>query len=99
MSVYDHPGQRSGFEPATRLPRLTVAQIFARAAAQAFARRSQQWRRHRAIASLRRLDDRQLEDIGISRNEISRAVDRLFQHSAGTQAPLPVRPPAAPEAI
>lgn len=30
----------------------------------------ERWRRHRTAATLRRLDDRQLEDIGMSRNDI-----------------------------
>lgn len=30
----------------------------------------ERWRRHQTAATLRRLDDRQLEDIGMSRNDI-----------------------------
>lgn len=38
----------------------------------------QRWRRESAIAELRRLDDRMLNDIGICRNDIPRVVDGLF---------------------
>jgi len=38
----------------------------------------QRWQRQRAIAQLQRLSDWQLEDIGISRNDIPRVVDGLF---------------------
>jgi uncharacterized protein YjiS (DUF1127 family) len=36
------------------------------------------WRRSRAINELRQLDQRMLEDIGISYNDIPLVVDRLF---------------------
>jgi uncharacterized protein YjiS (DUF1127 family) len=36
------------------------------------------WRRSRAINELRQLDNRMLEDIGISYNDIPLVVDRLF---------------------
>lgn len=38
----------------------------------------QRWQRQKAIAQFQRLDDWQLEDIGISRNDIPRIVDGLF---------------------
>ena len=44
----------------SRTPRVTVAQLFLRAV--------RRWQSNRAINELSRLDDRQLEDIGISRN-------------------------------
>ena len=37
------------------------------------------WQRQKAIAQLQTLDDRQLEDIGIARNDIPRVVGRLFR--------------------
>ena len=47
------------------------------------------WQRSRAMAELSRLDDRQLEDIGLTRNDIPRAVRGLFaqeeqRHGPGT---------------
>lgn len=37
------------------------------------------WQRNRVISELSRLDNRQLEDIGISRGDIPKVADRLFR--------------------
>ncbi|QDZ00220.1 DUF1127 domain-containing protein [Nitratireductor mangrovi] len=37
------------------------------------------WQRQKAINQLRALDDRKLWDIGLTRNDIPQAVDRLFR--------------------
>jgi uncharacterized protein YjiS (DUF1127 family) len=66
---------------------LTVAQLFLRAV--------QRWQRRRAIIEIQLLDDRQLRDIGIARNDIPRVVDGLFHPMNRT---VPVRSPLAPEA-
>ena len=55
---------------AERLPRNTVARLVLRAI--------RRWQRNRAITELSRLDDRQLEDIGIARNEIPRVEEGLI---------------------
>lgn len=44
----------------------------------------ERWHRGQAVAALRRLDDRQLEDIGVSRNDISRVVAGLVPSSIET---------------
>lgn len=68
MSAYEHSSraapQRTGHRPRV------VAQLLLRA--------MQRWQRGRAAAELHRLDDRQLNDIGITRNDIPRVVDGLF---------------------
>ncbi|MEO4002037.1 DUF1127 domain-containing protein [Mesorhizobium sp. CAU 1732] len=63
---------QSGTHPASGLrPGIgaTVAGIVSRA--------MERWHRGQAAATLRRLDDRQLEDIGISRNDIPHVVAGL----------------------
>lgn len=70
MSVYEHPLSTVRRQPARRKPRVTVAQLFLRAV--------QRWQRNRAINELRRLNDCQLEDIGIVRDDIPRVVEGLF---------------------
>ncbi|MDG4892616.1 DUF1127 domain-containing protein [Mesorhizobium sp. WSM4976] len=37
------------------------------------------WQRRKAMDQLQALDDRQLRDIGLSRNDIPRAVEGLFR--------------------
>ena len=66
-----HPAsfRRSGF-------RATAADFISRA--------TQRWQRGRAAAELHRIDDRQLEDIGISRNDIPRVVAGLVPSSIET---------------
>lgn len=71
MSVIEHPSRAAHHIPASRTPRVTVAQLFLRAV--------RRWQSNRAIDELSRLDDRQLEDIGISRNDIPRVVAGLFR--------------------
>lgn len=70
VSAIEHPYRNADRSPASRMPRVTVAQLFLRAI--------RRWQVNRAISELRRLDDRQLEDIGISRNDIPRAVEGLY---------------------
>ncbi|MBS3652342.1 DUF1127 domain-containing protein [Pseudaminobacter sp. 19-2017] len=87
----DHPILRPS-TPARRdakrsNPLTTLAQFLARA--------FQRWQQRKAIAHLEALDDRQLEDIGISRNDISRHVEDLFRRK-GRQI-RPKRSLAAPE--
>ena len=62
-------------------PRVTVAQLFLRAI--------RRWQRNRAINELSRLDNRQLEDIGISRNDIPRVVEGLFTADEADSKPEP----------
>lgn len=91
MSVYEHSPNAFRAPHAQRTPRVTVAQLFLRAV--------QRWQRNRTIAALRRMDDRQLEDIGVARNDIPRVVEGLFRPSDGDRpaggskdAGSPVRP-------
>ena len=46
----------------------------------------ERWHRGQAAAALRRLDDRQLEDIGISRNDIPRVVAGLVPSNIDTSS-------------
>lgn len=73
MSIHEHPSNTIRRTATRHTPRVTVAQLFLRA--------MQRWRRSRAIAALHRLDDRQLEDIGITRNDIPRVAEGLFKPS------------------
>lgn len=66
--------------PAHR-PRSAVARLFLRAA--------RNWQRNRAINELSRLDNWQLEDIGISRNDIPRVVEGLFSADEADAKPAP----------
>lgn len=55
-----------------------------------FARGFRRWQRHRVIAALQRFDDRLLDDIGISRNDIPKVADDLFplrKQNASIQQP------------
>lgn len=70
MSVFENTSTSTITDKAWRAPRITVAQLFLRAV--------QRWQRARALNELSRLDDRQLDDIGISRNVIPRVVEGLF---------------------
>lgn len=61
-------------------PRLTVAQLFLRAA--------RRWQRNRAYNALSQLSDRQLEDIGVSRNDIPRLVEGMFVNEHKDTGPV-----------
>lgn len=52
------------------------------------------WQRQKAIAQLRQLDDRQLADIGISRNDIPLVVDGMISSPYGRKTPA--EPPRGP---
>lgn len=69
MSAVEHPSELAGAMPVTGRPRSTLLQLFLRAV--------RRWQRSRAINQLAQLDDRQLEDIGIARNDIPRVAERL----------------------
>ena len=71
MSAIEHTSTTIHRTPASRTPRVTVAQLFLRAV--------RRWQTNRAIAELSRLDDRQLEDVGISRNDIPKVVAGLLR--------------------
>ncbi len=87
MSVIEHPSRTAHHIPASRAPRVTAAQLFLRAV--------RRWPSNRAIDELSRLDDRQFEEIGISRNDIPRVVAGLFRPE---ETPFGGRAPAsAPE--
>ena len=70
MSAFEHSSTASRHIPAARKLRVTVAQLFLKAVLH--------WQRSRAIRELHRLSDEQLNDIGISRGNISGVVDGLF---------------------
>lgn len=84
MSTIEHSSSTEHHIPASRTPRVTVAQLFLRAV--------RRWQSNRAINELSRLDDRQLEDIGISRNDIPRVVAGLFRPE---EVPLRDRAPTS----
>lgn len=71
MSAYEHSSSQVRQDPSLRSPRVTVAGFLVRAL--------QRRQRRRAAAALQNLDDRLLEDIGITRNDIPRIVERLFR--------------------
>ena len=91
MSTTDHISRN----PAGSRRRSTFVQFLRRGI--------RRWQRRRAITELSRLDDMQLEDIGLSRNDIPHAVDRIFSRGAadakavpqaGSGMDQPVIPPA-----
>jgi uncharacterized protein YjiS (DUF1127 family) len=84
VSVIEHPSRNAHHIPASRTPRGTVAQLFLSAV--------RRWQSNRAIEELSRLDDRQLEDIGMSRNDIPRVVAGLFRPE---EVPFSGRAPAS----
>lgn len=65
-------------------PRLTFAQLFLRAA--------RRWQRNRAYNALSQLSDRQLEDIGISRDDIPRLVKGMFVNEHADTGPRQEQP-------
>lgn len=73
MSAYEHSSTDVHQDPTLRSPRVTVAGLLLGAL--------QRWQRRRAAAALQNLDDRLLDDIGITRNDIPRIVERLFRPS------------------
>lgn len=70
MSVHEHSSNGTGRDLTFRSPRLTIAGLLLRAL--------QRRQRRLAAAALHDLDDRLLEDIGITRNDIPRIVEQLF---------------------
>ncbi|MDW9973043.1 DUF1127 domain-containing protein [Sinorhizobium meliloti] len=74
MSAYEHSSSPVRHKAARRSRRMTVAGILRRAV--------QRWQRSRAVAALQQLDDRLLEDIGVTRNDIPRIVEGLFGDAA-----------------
>ena len=81
MSTIDHTYPSAPARVSERKPRITVAQLFLRAV--------RRWQRNRAFNELSRLDNRQLEDIGISRNDIPRVVEGLFSPEEAEAKPRP----------
>lgn len=81
MSAYEHSSAHVRQDPTLRSPRVTIAGLLLRAL--------QRWERRRAAAALHSLDDRLLEDIGITRNDIPLIVERLFRPSGQGQAESP----------
>ncbi|MEY9195995.1 DUF1127 domain-containing protein [Sinorhizobium americanum] len=71
MSAHEHSPTQARRDPTLRSLGVTVAGFFLRAL--------QRRQRRRAAAALHNLDDRLLEDIGITRNDIPRIVERLFR--------------------
>lgn len=74
MSTYENPLSAARSSPAKRWLR---GMKFLRLLGRGFRR----WQRTRARATLEQLDDRQLAEIGIARNDIPRAVEELFRSS------------------
>jgi uncharacterized protein YjiS (DUF1127 family) len=66
--------------------RATVAGLVSRAL--------KRWHRAQAAAALHRLDDRQLEDIGVTRNDIARIVAGLVPSNAEPSQDTRILPPA-----
>jgi len=85
MSAIERNSASTPAHTSERKPRITVAQLFLRAV--------HRWQRNRSINALSRLDDWQLEDIGISRNDIPRVVEGLIV----PEDPQPKSMPKAPE--
>lgn len=73
MSVLEHSSSSAREISGRRTPRVTVAQLFLGAV--------RRWQRSRAINQLGRLNDGQLEDMGISRNDIPKVAEGLFTES------------------
>ena len=78
MSAYKHESSPVGQGPTLRSPRVTVARLLLRAV--------ERWQRSRAVAALQGLNDRQLEDAGIARNDIPRVAMQLFPPKEGTSS-------------
>lgn len=81
MSTIENTSASTLVNSGGRAPRITVAQLFLRAV--------RRWQRNRAFNELSRLDDRQLEDIGIPRNDIPRVIEGLFSPNEADVRPAP----------
>lgn len=81
MSAIQRATASARATPSTNKPRSALARLFLRAV--------RNWQRNRAINELSRLDNRQLEDIGISRNDIPRVVEGLFNLEEADPKPAP----------
>lgn len=81
MSIHQHPlSTARGSTAKSGLRGTKLLQVFARGI--------QRWQRNRARVALERLDDRQLADIGIARNDIPWTVEELFrERSVRTPSP------------
>lgn len=75
MLAYEYSQEQTRQDPTLRSPRVTFAGFLLRAL--------QRRRRRLAAVALENLNDRLLEDIGITRNDIPRVVERLFRSSEG----------------
>lgn len=74
MSTYENPLSAARSSPAKRwLPGMKFLRLLGRG--------FRRWQWTRARATLEQLDDRQLAEIGIARNDIPRAVEELFRSS------------------
>ena len=74
----------SEFKQSETLPASGLTTGFRAAVAGVVSRATERWLRGRAAATLHRLDDSQLEDIGISRNDISLVVADLIPSNTKT---------------
>ncbi|KQW34906.1 MULTISPECIES: DUF1127 domain-containing protein [Ensifer] len=74
MSAYEHSSPQDRQDPTLR--NFSVTKLLLRTL--------QRRQRRRATAALHNLDDRLLEDIGITRNDIPRIVERLLSYRAET---------------
>lgn len=81
MSTINRTYLSAAVPASERKPRITVAQLFLRAV--------RRWQRSRAINELSRLDNRQLADIGITRNDIPRVVEGLIGPEEADVKPQP----------
>jgi len=81
MSAIQRASAFAQATPPASKPRSALARLFLRAV--------RSWQRNRAINELSRLDNRQLEDIGISRSDIPRIVEGLFSADEADAKPAP----------
>lgn len=90
MSIQKNSSTTARHGASHRKPRVTIAQLFLRAV--------QRWQRRRVAAELHRLDDMQLSDIGIARNDIHRIAMSVVERRAAPkheELPAPVSNPEA----
>jgi len=76
----------SEFKQSVSLPASGLRPGFRATVAGLVSRAVERWHRNQAAAALHRLDDRQLEDIGISRNDIPHVVAGLVPSNIETSA-------------